>query len=314
MIKQIQIQNFESHEHTDIELSPGVNVFIGSTDNGKSGIIRALKWALANRPLGDSFRSHWGGDTSVNITLEENINISREKGKAPKDNCYRISNIEKPLEAPGTTVPEPVAKLLNIDEINTQYQLDRPFLLLNTPGEVAKYLNKIVNWEAIDRAQSYMKTKKNDINREIKSKTYELEKKEESLKKYDYIEDFESDLKSLEKKNQTFISLKDKYTALYKSVQQIESIQKDIEANKKNYPSEKEIDSYIKKTEQMEKLKDSYEALNSQVRKIETLKTQLSDMRKKYAKKKEMLDKLIPSTCPLCDQKMPGKKNAITGI
>lgn len=307
MIKQFEILNYESHEHTLIELSPGVNVFIGSTDNGKSGIIRALKWLLTNRPLGDSFRSHWGGDTSVSMTLENDLQVVREKGKSAKDNCYRISTTSNSLEAPGTTVPEPVAQLLNIDEINTQYQLDRPFLLLNTPGEVAKYLNKIVNWEAIDRAQSYMKTKKNDINREIKSKTYELEKKEESLKKYDYMDEFESDLKSLEKKNQTFISLKDKYTALYKSISQIESIQKEIEANKKNYPSEKEIDSYIKKTEQLQKLKDSYYTLESQVRKIETLKSQLSDARKKYIKKKEMLDKLTPGTCPLCDQKMPKK-------
>ncbi|MCK9281529.1 MAG: AAA family ATPase [Melioribacteraceae bacterium] len=307
MISSITIQNFESHEHTDIELSPGVNVFIGSTDNGKSGIIRALKWLLANRPLGDSFRSHWGGDTSVALTLENDFQVVREKGKSAKDNCYRISTTPNSLEAPGTTVPEPVAQLLNIDEINTQYQLDRPFLLLNTPGEVAKYLNKIVNWEAIDRAQSYVKTKKNDLNRTIKSRTYDLEKKEESLKKYDYIDDFEIDLKALEKKNNFFISLKDKYTSLFKSIQLIESIQKDIEANKKNYPSEKEIDSYIKKTEQLEKLNDSYETLNSQVRKIETLKIQLSDMRKKYSKKKEMLDKLTPETCPLCNQKMPKK-------
>jgi len=65
MIKTLSIQNYQSHKDSTLEFDPGVNVIVGSTDSGKTAIIRALRWLIWNRPNGDSFRSTWGGDTKV---------------------------------------------------------------------------------------------------------------------------------------------------------------------------------------------------------------------------------------------------------
>ena len=59
MINTLQIEGFQSHDSTEIELSKGVNVIIGSSDSGKSSIIRACKWAFQNRPQSDSFRNNY---------------------------------------------------------------------------------------------------------------------------------------------------------------------------------------------------------------------------------------------------------------
>ena len=42
MIKSVGIVNFQSHEETAIEFSPGLNVIAGGSDAGKSSILRAI--------------------------------------------------------------------------------------------------------------------------------------------------------------------------------------------------------------------------------------------------------------------------------
>ena len=61
MIQSLQINNFQSHKYSVMELHKGVNVIIGPSDSGKTTILRALRWLVWNRPSGDAFRSDWGG-------------------------------------------------------------------------------------------------------------------------------------------------------------------------------------------------------------------------------------------------------------
>ena len=58
MISSIIIKNLETHIDTVLnDLHSGVNVILGESDEGKSGIIRALKLNSQNRPQGDSYRN-----------------------------------------------------------------------------------------------------------------------------------------------------------------------------------------------------------------------------------------------------------------
>jgi exonuclease SbcC len=52
MIKSIKIQNFETHIKTHLDLHPGVNVIVGESDEGKSGIIRSIKWNAKKQTAG----------------------------------------------------------------------------------------------------------------------------------------------------------------------------------------------------------------------------------------------------------------------
>jgi len=146
MLKELHIKNFLSHKKTELKFSPGVNIIVGESDSGKSVIIRALRWVVFNRPSGDSIRSTWGGDTSVDLVLDGG-RVKRVKSK--KDNMYVLGdNVE--LKAIRTDVPEEVGKLINMSSLNLQTQFESHFLLSRTAGERAQYFNSIAHLDKID--------------------------------------------------------------------------------------------------------------------------------------------------------------------
>ena len=83
MIQSVHIQNFQSHKNSTLEFSPGVNIIVGTSDSGKTAIIRALRWVVWNRPSGDSLRSTWGGKTSVEICLDKG-SVERSKDRSDR--------------------------------------------------------------------------------------------------------------------------------------------------------------------------------------------------------------------------------------
>ncbi len=147
MIKSIRGQNYQSHRDTTIELSSGVNYFVGQSDSGKSSIFRMLKWLATNRPLGDGFVS-WGskGETAVGVLLDDGVSIMHEPGS------YSLikGKDRQDWSAIGTGVPEAVVQALNISELSWQAQMDAPFLLSASPGEVARTLNEVADLDKID--------------------------------------------------------------------------------------------------------------------------------------------------------------------
>jgi exonuclease SbcC len=145
MIKTLHIANFQSHKDTLIEFDPGVNIIVGASDSGKTAIIRALRWLITNRPSGDAFRSMWGGDTSVMMD-----NITRVKGKNKNGYTYD----ENEYQAAGADVPESVAQALNFSDLSWQGQMDSPFLLSASSGEVARALNEVADLDKIDSTLS----------------------------------------------------------------------------------------------------------------------------------------------------------------
>ena len=154
MIKTIAIKNFQSHEATKLDLHPGVNVIGGQSDCGKTAVIRGLKWLATNRPSGDAYRSRWGGDTEVGVALEGGAEITRYKTKTV--NAYNLvpgdDSDAVMFKALGTDVPEAVREALNISPLSWQSQMDAPFLLSESPGEVARILNEVADLEKIDVA------------------------------------------------------------------------------------------------------------------------------------------------------------------
>lgn len=191
MIKQIQLENFQAHKKTTLNLHPGVNVIAGSSNSGKSSILRALNWTVYNRPSGDAFVSHWArdakgnqnADTAVTLVMDK-CTIERRKSKAT-GNTYSVDG--KVLEAIGLDVPEEVSTAINFSEVNTQRQHDAPFLLSESPGEVARFFNRIVHFDAIDKYMSLLESKKRKTKADGEHAKEQLERLTKELDKYDWI-------------------------------------------------------------------------------------------------------------------------------
>ena len=194
MIKYITIDNFQSHPRTNLEFHPGVNAIVGPSDSGKTAILRALRWVVWNRPQGDAFRSNWGGDTVVVVGADD-CDVMR--GKSASVNRYSLDGLE--FKAFGTEVPEEVRKALNLDEVNLQQQLARPFLLDDTPGVVAQHFNRVAHLDTISSSEKLVQRWIREIDSQVKGLTRQEEQYREDLKQYDGLDELDKRVRELER-------------------------------------------------------------------------------------------------------------------
>lgn len=148
MLSTIRIRNFQAHELREVEFGENITAITGGTDSGKSSIVRALTWGLFNRPTGDSFIRHGADFASVVITTTDGHTIKRKRGK--KGNLYILDG--KKYKAFGNEVPKPIQDVLALSHINLQEQHDSPFWFSQSPGEVSRELNQIIDLGDIDTA------------------------------------------------------------------------------------------------------------------------------------------------------------------
>lgn len=196
MIKAVHIKNYQSHQDTELEFHPGVNVLVGSSDSGKSAIFRAMAWVMTNRPLGNAF-CRWGTKkTQVDLVVDQGTVIGRTKSKS--ENNYLFQSRE--LLA-GTEVPEDIQRTLKIDPvINIQQQISAPFLLSSSPGEVAAFFNDIAGLSDIDLSIKNLKSWQAGHIRVIKRLDLDIEKQQTQVDEMKYLDQAEQDLEALEQK------------------------------------------------------------------------------------------------------------------
>lgn len=197
MLNKIKIQNFQAHKKLIVELDPRVTTIVGSSDTGKSAVIRALRWLCQNSPSGEAFIRE--GSEGCTVTLEfDDHRISRRKGKGTNE--YVVDG--ETLKSFGSSVPEPASKLLNVSPLNFQQQHDPPFWFSDSAGQVSKNLNSIVDLELIDESLSRInkKVSKSQTEEEIcktrleaaREKKKSLEWVKEATSEYFHLDEFES--------------------------------------------------------------------------------------------------------------------------
>jgi exonuclease SbcC len=303
MIKSLTIQNFQSHEKTKLTFSPGVNVVVGSSDAGKTAIIRALRWVVWNRPSGDSIRSTWGGSTSVKLELSEG-KVIRNKDKSDSYLQTVDGNEELAFKAFGTSIPEEISRLLNINEINLQQQLDAPFLLSDSPGEVAQHFNKVARLDKIDLGIQQV----NSVIRELTSSIGHIENDISThqglLGEFEHLEKFEVEVEVLEEMEKRLNSLRKKEFNLQELISDIEVVNMDIKDKSRILKKEKDILDLLKLYNEKEEAEEERLLLSKVISSINNIKDKLKNAKEKHASLLEKFNRLFPSVCPLCGQKV----------
>jgi exonuclease SbcC len=202
LIQSISLQNFQSHKKSILEFHKGINVITGPSNNGKSSVLRALYWTIYNRPSGDSYISHWNRDKndkpikSTKVTIiNDNGTIERRKGFIKADDKQKAFNgyivNDNYLEAIGQDVPDEVTKLFNIDNVNIQKQMDAPFLLSESAGEVARFFNQTIRLDLIDKILAKAESKRREANKDKSRLENEQVQIEKEILEYSWLEDAE---------------------------------------------------------------------------------------------------------------------------
>ena len=281
MIKSVEINNFQSHARSTLEFSPGVNIIIGSSDSGKSAIIRALRWLVWNRPSGDAIKSSWGGSTSVSIQTEMH-QISRIKDKQDSYLLTHDDGNDTEFKAIGTSVPEEISRILNINEINLQQQLDSPFLLSKSPGEVATHFNKVAKLDMIDKGVQNINSWIRALTSDIKYKTGQKIDLEQQSLTFAHLEKLEIEIEVLEELEKQYKSAINKRHKLL-----------DLCANYQEVDTEIDLISDILKFEQpvntILKLADTLVSKINEKIKLERLLQKIDDIEKEMTETKEIV-------------------------
>jgi DNA repair exonuclease SbcCD ATPase subunit len=198
MLLSIALHNFQAHKDTSIAFDPGINCIVGTSDSGKTSILRGFRWCYENRPTGTAFVSHWckKEDTAVTIslfTLDSNAPISRIRTE--DRNGYDVNG--KELGAIGLDVPEEVKTLFNMSSINISSQHDAPFLISETAGEVAKYLNKLIHLDLIDTVLANAESRRRSIKKSIVSLEEDTSKEKASIAELSWVKEACSKIEQL---------------------------------------------------------------------------------------------------------------------
>ena len=186
----LKIKLFQSHEHTVLKLSPGINVIQGKSCVGKTSILRAIDWVTFFRPLGFKFRSRFAKDkyapTEVEMIFTDGNKVSVSKqGLASAQAMYTVNGAE--YQGFGTEVPIEAKAAINLTEINFQRQLDPYFLMSNSPGEVAKQINQIIKVEESDAWGKALTKQINSFSKEVEASKVQAGEIATQITTLDYI-------------------------------------------------------------------------------------------------------------------------------
>ena len=202
MIEKIEIHNFQSHKATVLELDAKVNTLQGNSDCGKSAVLRALQWLIFN-PAGDYFISDWARNGKTQTAPCEVIvyaNGHKIVRRRDKDfNGYYLD--DEMFEATRNTVPKKISDILNLGEVNVQRQLDPPFLLSMSAGEVSRYINNLVNLTRIDTWTSAANSRDRKLRQEADAAFERVEKARGKVESYSFLprlEELSATIESLE--------------------------------------------------------------------------------------------------------------------
>lgn len=215
-IQKLELEDFQTHRKTTIELSPNFNVIVGCTRSGKSSVVRALDFLFYNNWYED-YQRFDTPHASITATLSNGKIITRTKSdRLNKIAIKTSSNIER-FESFGLTLPpEAIAALgvLPIDigtkdsiPANVANQDDPLFLLYSTGTDRTKILSRLSGLHWIDYALK-------DLNKDRREKTSEVHLLQEAneqllskLKTFKNLSNLRESLKCIQDKSSALSSL-----------------------------------------------------------------------------------------------------------
>jgi len=243
MLKNLKIKNFQSHEDLNIIFSENVTGLIGRSQSGKTAVLRALSLLIDNKPSSARFYSNFAsknGSTEISLDVDnnkisviKNVKVAKDKTKNLISTNYIINNEE--FSGVGRNVPDRIVEALNISELNIQKQLDQPFLITSSPGEVSRTINKITNIDKADVWISELNKKINSSKREILEIEADIDNIKKDLKKYDDIDKVENKIKVLKLKDKKITNFTDDYNNILELVSEITELEIEIGSLKKIY-------------------------------------------------------------------------------
>jgi hypothetical protein len=337
MLEKLVIRGFQVHRKRTIDFGPLVTTIIGTTDAGKSSIVRILRWICLNAQF-ESEIINWDASKAVGKLYVDGHKIVRERSSSL--NRYALD--DKEFRAFGTSVPDDIAELLRMSKENFQGQITLPFWISDAPGQVSRELNRIVNLSVIDRTLANVASRLRTSRATEEVSRERLKKASKDMKSLRWVPKMEKQLRVLETAEQAFLTKREKARKLVVLLAQVDEINEvQEETDRELYLVRgllavgKEARSLLSKVKALEKLHNdgtraetlvgreipSFKPLDQASAKHTRLNTQVETL-SNYVRSMDLLERTIESDetelseirqelesfkgeeCPLCQQKI----------
>ena len=232
-IKSIRIQDFQNHQDTFFELKPGLNLFTGSSDNGKSAISRSLHLAFL-----DYFRKYdvREGQKNAKVTITYNNGdwYSRTKGDTNEIEYQREGQEVVKHSRFSKNIPQDVTEFLGYipktlsGALPLANQEEKFFLITLSDEALPKEISRLLGIDDLEEAASLLGSDVNKISVDIKRVSGEIENTKEKLKPY---EDLDEKIKNLNE----FKKMIAEYEALEKEITEINDLYTEYQKIGKQY-------------------------------------------------------------------------------
>ncbi|WP_209122314.1 AAA family ATPase [Alkalihalobacillus sp. BA299] len=262
-IKEVRLENFQSHLDTSISFTNGLNVIVGQSDSGKTAILRGIRWVLFNQPRGTDFMRVGGDFVRVTLTFASECSIVRERTNSK--NRYIIKEPGKDelvLEGFGIHVPQEVLDAheiypLRIDRdmellLNVSQQLDGPFLLEQTASVRAKTIGRISGAHYIDMAVRDTTKDVAKLQQQTRHVETEVEVLKEKITPYQFLDKAKEQLDVSERKFHLLKEKDAKRSRLELLKRQLQEFVKEKEKVEKRLTILKEIEEWKRNLERLQ--------------------------------------------------------------
>lgn len=235
-VTKIVLENFQSHVYTELPVSEGLNVFVGTSGAGKSAIMRAFSWVFENEGKNPRRFIHKGKNfAKVSLYLSNGTVVSRVvEAKASGKNGYEVYNPQTGTVDEHNTKSLPLIQevlgftKLDIDTdkavpLNFQRQGEGWFFIGDgfTPSTRAKVIGAVYQTHFVDAVLKDLEADNKRLNIVKKEKEASLDETIEKMAQYEHLPTLKKNIAILERKMAQLeelehkrSELKDKYDTL----------------------------------------------------------------------------------------------------
>ena len=295
MLKQLKIRNFQVHKNLTLNLDPHITCITGESDVGKSAVLRSLRWLALNRPTGSGFLRSGADCVSVRLQIER-YTVVRRRGRS--SNAYNLDASE--FSCLGrAAVPGEIAKILNVSEVNFHGQHQAPFWFADSPGQVAKQLNTIVNLDVIDQTLANLAAELRKAKMTVEITRERLVEAKKQRDRLSFVQRLDSELRSLEEQANSILEVQKKHARLAEILRGVQECEEaaQVAANAKLAAS-----TLIPLGEQLMEVSAKRRRLSDILYTIEKAEDELCQIRSERDETQAEMDRRTGGRCPLCNK------------
>ena len=183
---RVSVKDYQIIKQAILDFKPGLTSIIGPSNNGKSSILKAIKSAVYTEPGSTPIRT---GAQSYIVGIQDNghtVVYQKKEGSSK----YLVD--DKSYSKFGLSTPEEVSIALNIRELilngnkvqlNFWNQMDKPFLLDKSAGELFKFILDSGENDQLSSVLKAMVTDRQSLNKEADNLQGQITALEDSIDK-----------------------------------------------------------------------------------------------------------------------------------